>query len=192
MANHTHREYPGQAAAFVVVSVGCLLALVYVFGDSIQDTAKELFDLTGDDLFMIPIGAAGFVLFWRLLDKTLFVPVIKVIEERESLTSGAEVSAASAKSQTAELEAEYEEKLTAARIEGMQIKARTLGEARRESQQIIDTASEASLKELSLARQEIEKESQALKDVLLADSQELVDAVVEKVTTAPEAVKSLR
>ena len=82
MGHDSHKEYPGQAWGFLIITVGVLVLLVYGFGSSIQDSAKELFDLSPSDLFMIPIGGAAFVLFWRLTDKVLFAPVIEVIEKR--------------------------------------------------------------------------------------------------------------
>ena len=192
MGHNNHKEHTGQAWAFLLIGVGALLVTVYGFGSAIQDSAKQLLDLNPEDIFMIPVGGAVFVAFWLIMEKALFSPITKVVEERESLTQGAEVSAAEAKQQTAQLEAEYEEKLTGARVEGMQIKAKVLGEAREKAQAVVDAASDASLKEIANARQVIASEGEALKKQLLSDSDDLVNAVVEKVTSSPEPVKSVR
>jgi F0F1-type ATP synthase membrane subunit b/b' len=185
-----HKEHPAQAYLFVIICVGLLLVSIYVFGHAIKETAESVFDLSHVDLYIIPISGLAFFLFWRAIDKFLFAPTISLIEEREMLTAGAEVSAANAKEQTVALEAEYEEKLTAARIEGMQLKSKVLSAARSEAQKLIDDATLTASVDLETARTKISVDADDLRGQLMRESDDLVSAVVEKVTTTPATAKN--
>ena len=192
MGHHNHKEHTAEAWAFLVIGVGLLFFAIYGMGGLLEAPAQQYLDLSPKDLVMIPVGGAVFIVFWLMMDKALFRPFVTLSATREELTQGAEVSAATAKEQTAQLEAEYEEKLTDARVKGMQEKAKILGVARKEAQTALDEASSKSIDDIAAAREGIAKEGEALKEQLLNQSDELISAVVEKVTSSPEPVKNVR
>ena len=152
-----------------------------------MDAALKLFDLTKHDLAMIPWGAFFFVVLWVLLAKFLFKPYLTLVEARENATSGAVESSREKIAKADELRASYEDRLGAERVAAMKQKLEVVANAKRSATEILERAESTAQKSLKDGRAAIARESAALRDASLRDTDGLADMVISKVTSGTSA-----
>jgi len=103
----------------------------------------------------------GFFVLLFILNRLLFKPLIKVMEERDRLTTGTLKAAEDIEKEIAEGRVSYDKKLLEARVKGGEVRSRLKGEALTEEKKVLEAAGEEVSAELSLMRDKIalEKES---------------------------------
>ncbi|MFN8390466.1 MAG: ATP synthase F0 subunit B [Bdellovibrionota bacterium] len=102
------------------------------------------------------LSAATFIVLWIVLGNMVFKPLFQLIEEREARTSGDEQAAVERRQEAKDLAATIEEKLRAARVDGVQLRDARVAQAKREAQAILDRAEESATEELRRAQQMID------------------------------------
>ena len=100
----------------------------------------QMLDLTPLDVQMILIGAVLFFIFLKLLERSLFVPYMTLVDARESSTVGATEEALKTTSQAETLRAKYEEQSGLARRQAMQEKAEKVEKAKKGADAILHEA----------------------------------------------------
>lgn len=125
-------------------------------------------------------SATTFLVLWSVLGNVLFKPYIKLLDEREARTSGDEDVAIAKRQEAKSLQAEIEEQLRIARLEGIRTRDERVSAAKREAQVVIDRAAEQAAQELKRAEQSIaELKSKALAE-LPAEAEKLSKLVVSR------------
>jgi F-type H+-transporting ATPase subunit b len=96
-----------------------------------------------------------FLALWLILSKVLFQPYLRLLEEREEKTTGAEHDSAELELEGAQLKARYEEKIAAAQTAGYAAKEAIVQEARQQREKILGAAREEAATTLNQLRQEV-------------------------------------
>jgi F-type H+-transporting ATPase subunit b len=99
-----------------------------------------------------------FLVLWFVLDKVLFRPYLKLLEEREGKTAGALRETADLEREGARLKAQYEERIAQAQTAGGAAKESILQEARQRREQVLSQARQEAAATLELARQDIARQ----------------------------------
>jgi len=99
--------------------------------------------------------AVLFVILWLILDKVLFQPYLKLLEEREQKTTGAQHDSADLESEGAELRGQYQGKIAQAQSAGYAVKDRLLQAAREEREKVLGEARLEAASYLEQSRREI-------------------------------------
>ena len=141
----------------------------------------KTFDLNLEDLKMIFVWAVCFVAIWQLLARTLFGPYIKLAEEREAVTTGAEINAKEQNKLADELTAQFEDRMTVARVNAMKIKLAALNKARTEAQGIIEKAESGAQDKLKTNRDQLKVRLDAMRKDLERECDNMVAMITEKV-----------
>jgi F-type H+-transporting ATPase subunit b len=119
-----------------------------------------------------------FIVLGLILNKILFQPYLRLLEERERRTIGAEHDSADLEHEGARLRAQYEEKIAQAQTAAYAAKDAILQEARQQREKILGQARAEAASKLEQARREI----------ALALEKEKALAAAETTTVAGEMV----
>jgi F-type H+-transporting ATPase subunit b len=122
-----------------------------------------------------------FVVLWLILNKILFQPYLRVLEEREHKTTGAEHDSADLEYEGARLRAQYEEKIAQAQAAGHAAKDAILQDARQQREAIINHAREEAASTLEGIRREIAVAMQREKQLASAEAVAVAGEMVGKV-----------
>ena len=96
-----------------------------------------------------------FVILWLILNKVLFQPYLKLLDERERRTTGAQHDSTELEHEGARLRAQYEEKIAQAQSLAAGERERILQTARQEREKILAQARQEAEQTLAHRRQEI-------------------------------------
>jgi len=96
-----------------------------------------------------------FVLLWLILSKVLFHPYLRLLEERERKTVGAQHDSADLEREGGKLKAQYEEKIAEAQAGGYAAKEAIVQDARQQREKILGAAREEAASTLNRLRQEV-------------------------------------
>jgi len=122
-----------------------------------------------------------FVALWLILNKILFQPYLRLLEERERRTIGAEHDSADLEHEGARLRAQYEEKITQAQTAAYAAKDAILQEARQQREKILGEARAAAASKLEQARREISLALEKEKALAAAEAAAVAGEMVSKV-----------
>jgi len=132
------------------------------------------------DIYLIPACAFLFLLFWKTMARLVFNPMLDLIAERERATVGAQEIARDAIEQATRLEAQYEEILNQARVEGMRQKFELLEAARKESEGIIGTKEKEAAQQLESERAETAKTVNRARSAAQSELSQLADDIARR------------
>lgn len=152
----------------------------------------KVFDLTARDGQMILIGSVLFYVFWRVIHVAVFLPFLKVYEEREALTTGASSSSKDLLDEAAAISKRYEDQVQSAHVSAMTEKYQALTQAKKEADALVATA-EGEVQELvRKARWEREAALSATKAQVFSDADALAKTIADKLKqpTAASAVRN--
>jgi F0F1-type ATP synthase membrane subunit b/b' len=139
------------------------------------------FDLVPLDVLMALVDALLFVVLWKLLQRTLFDPYLKLIEAREAATVKAEEQAASLTEKSDILSLEYERQLTEVRVAALKEKLKALDQAKAQASKVIEQAETKAQEHIRSVRLEIDKEVRDLKSSAEAEVQSIAALLAERV-----------
>lgn len=122
-----------------------------------------------------------FVALWLILNKILFQPYLRLLEERERRTIGAEHDSADLEHEGARLRAQYEEKIAQAQTAAYAAKDAILQEARQQREKILGEARAAAASKLEQARREISLALEKEKALAAAEAAAVAGEMVSKV-----------
>jgi F-type H+-transporting ATPase subunit b len=123
-----------------------------------------------------------FVVLWLILSKVLFHPYLRLLEERERKTTGAQHDSADLEHEGSQLKARYEDKIAEAQAAGYAAKEAIVQDARQQREKILGAAREEAASTLNRLRQEVaaamEKEKQVATSEVAVVAGEMVSKVL--------------
>jgi len=122
-----------------------------------------------------------FIVLGLILNKILFQPYLRLLEERERRTIGAEHDAADLEHEGARLRAQYEEKIAQAQTAAYAAKDAILQEARQLREKILGQARAEAASKLEQARREIALALEKEKALAAAETTTVAGEMVSKV-----------
>jgi F-type H+-transporting ATPase subunit b len=122
-----------------------------------------------------------FLLFWFLMDRIIFRPFLRLLDERERRTEGAKAETAALIEDAERLRAEYESGMAKAQEEAAAVKEAILVDARRSREQLLTQAREEAGKMMERSRGEIRIELQKAREVVLREAEAIARQMTEKI-----------
>ncbi|HKA33478.1 MAG TPA: ATP synthase F0 subunit B [Candidatus Binatia bacterium] len=120
------------------------------------------------------------LLLWAILNKILFKPFLRLVEEREKRTEGLKAAAAALTAEAERLRADYESAIRQANDEGAAAKEALLDEARRTREQLLAESRAQAAEQVAAAREEIKKEMQQGREEALREAETVARQMAEK------------
>ena len=142
-------------------------------------------DLVPFDLVMIAACVPLVILLWKSMERYLFAPYLAVVEAREQLTSGAIESAAQSVARAHELEVQYQNVISAARVSAVKEKSERLLRAKAEAAHVVSKAEDEAQEHLRSVRWELAQKIESLKSSAFKESDVIAGALFQKIT-APQ------
>lgn len=154
-----------------------LSPLVLMMGNGAEEKAPPVIDIDGT----VVVQFALFVVMYFVLKKFLFDPYLQMREKRAAGIEGVRGEAAALEKRAADLGAEYQRRLQAARAQAEEerVKLRTQG-LDRERDLLAETRAAAQARVTSI-RQQIAQQAQAAQRQLAAQAQPLARQIVRQV-----------
>lgn len=118
-----------------------------------------------------------FLIFVFVLNRILFRPIGRVLDERETLTVGAANEARAARRRYETKLAEYEAAIRQARSECYRQSEQERAAALDERRRLIEEAKQHTHEEIGLARQEIERQVAAARAALESESRQIAERI---------------
>src|ERR671910_1127431 len=110
-----------------------------------------------------------FLVLWIVLRQVLFQPYLKLLEERERKTTGAQHDSIDLEHEGAQLRAQYEEKIAQAQTAGYRAKEAVLQQARHQREGLLTQAREEAMGMLEAVRREVESQMQKERQLAAAE-----------------------
>ncbi len=121
------------------------------------------------------------LLLWAILNKLLFKPFLRLVEEREKRTEGLKAAAAALTAEAERLRADYESAIRQANDEGIAAKEALLDEARKTREQLLADSRAQAAERLNAVREEIQKEMRQGREQALREAEGIARQMAEKV-----------
>ena len=121
------------------------------------------------------------LLLWAILNKILFKPFLRLVEEREKRTEGLKAAAAALTAEAERLRADYESAIRQANDEGAAAKDALLEEERRTREQLLAESRAQAAERIAAVREEIKKEMDQGRAQALKEAEEIARQMAEKV-----------
>jgi F-type H+-transporting ATPase subunit b len=138
--------------------------------------AEDAGNIISPDFSLLFIVAL-FLLFVFVMNRLLFKPIGRVLDERQALTEGATNEArAAARRYQAKL-AQYEESIRQARAESYRRLEQERARALEERRGLIEDAKQKATTEIEQAKSEIEQQAEAARVSLEAESRQIADRI---------------
>ncbi|MFO7941097.1 MAG: F0F1 ATP synthase subunit B [Bacillota bacterium] len=134
-----------------------------------------------DITWSLLIQIASFLVFFLVLRRVFFVPVLWNMEKREETITALLEEAEDRREESVELQERISERLSDAREEAVGIVERAEDDARQRYQQIVSSAREESDRILAEARAEIERERDRALESFRSEAVDLAQIISEKV-----------
>jgi F0F1-type ATP synthase membrane subunit b/b' len=130
---------------------------------------------------MILVWAIVFVGFWKLIDKYLFSPYLRLVEAREEGTSGALSKARDTEAKAEILLKEYESRIIEERIHAMKIKLSKLSDAKKKASEIVERAQNEAEEYVKNARSKVTASIASIKQESFQDVDKMSDMIVQRI-----------
>ncbi len=131
--------------------------------------------------YTVLVQIASFLLFWFFLNKLVFTPFRRVIEEREQRTDGVKTETESLIEERARLQEEVESQIAQARAEGKNIKEAILQEALRTRERLLNQAQGNAAQVLQTARDEVQQEVQRVQGLIAKEAEAIAQQMAETI-----------
>ncbi len=143
----------------------------------------KIVDLTPADGVASVIGTAVLFVFYQILSKRVFQPVLAHIEKREELTTGYLRTASEMKQKTSALREQYEGALFEARVEAQSARSLAVAAAKEKAATILRLAEEEAQKQVVEGRSVIQEQIAKAE----AASEEEVTSLADTLTGSVDA-----
>ena len=127
------------------------------------------------------VSGLMFMLLMIILQHTIFEPFVAIADERVVQTMEKRKRADERKSHAEDIFKSYEARILTARIEALKQRESIALEAEGEERKILESAKEKSQKNLDLAMNEIQAQTEEIKKNLIGSSASLVDQLVSEI-----------
>jgi F-type H+-transporting ATPase subunit b len=122
-----------------------------------------------------------FVVLWLILNKLLFQPYLRLLEEREHQTTGAQHDSVDLEHEGAKLKAQYDEKMAQGQAAGYAAKEAINQDARQQREKILGQARDEAGRSLEQIRQEVAVAMEQEKPLAAAEVSAVAADMVNKV-----------
>ena len=122
-----------------------------------------------------------FLILWVILNKILFQPYLRLLDEREKKTAGAQHDSADLEQEGARLKARYEEKIAQAQADGYTAKEAILQQARQQRERVLNQAREEAMGMLEGVRREVESQIRKERQFAAAEVRTIAQEMASKV-----------
>lgn len=122
-----------------------------------------------------------FLVLWFVLNKLLFRPYLRLLEERESRTEGVRRETADLEGEGQRLRAEYEERIARAREIGSAGKERILDQGREQRERLLRLAREEAANMLERVRHEVRGQLQKEREIAATEATAIAQAMANKI-----------
>jgi len=146
-----------------------------------QNPILDLFSLTNEDGLMIVVGTVFLFALYFALRSTLFKPLLRHLEERESVTAGAVHTAAQMRQKAQALRERYDEGMLQARVAANKERQTSVAKAKAAATTVVADAEAKAAQELQAGRQSIEVALQQAYAKAEGEAQALADSLTSKV-----------
>jgi F-type H+-transporting ATPase subunit b len=149
-----------------------------------------LLGLAGNSIQLVPDGTLLFhvliiILMVIILNRTLFKPINRILEERDRRTSGLLNEAGQTLATIDQSLRQYEQNLRTARADGYQLLERQRAEAVREREQQIAAARELLSKQTSKEKQEISLQAEKARTTLSTEAGKIASRISSQILGRP-------
>lgn len=127
------------------------------------------------------IQLVSFFVLAYLLNRLLFEPFGRLLEEREQRTAGDQDLAASGREEAQQMNERYEQELKASRAQAQVAAEEVRNQARVDEAAILEKAREEAASNLAALRKEVWQSRDEARSSLKAQSEEMADAMVKAV-----------
>jgi len=122
-----------------------------------------------------------FVVLWLILNKLLFQPYLRLLEEREQKTTGAQHDSVDLEHEGAKLKAQFDEKMAQGQAAGYAAKDAINQDARQQREKILGQARDEAARALEQVRQEVAIAMEQEKRLAAAEVSVVASDMVNKV-----------
>ncbi|MGZ8496096.1 MAG: ATP synthase F0 subunit B [Candidatus Binatia bacterium] len=122
-----------------------------------------------------------FVVLWLILNKLLFQPYLRLLEEREHKTTGAQHDSVDLEHEGAKLKAQFDEQIAQGQAVGYAAKEAINQDARQQREKILGQARDAATRTLDQVRQEVAAAMEQEKRLAAAEVSAVAADMVHKV-----------
>ena len=122
-----------------------------------------------------------FIVLWVILKKLLFQPYLRLLEEREQQTTGAQHDSVDLEYEGAKLKAQHDEKVAQGQAAGYAAKEAINQDARQQREKILAQARDDAARSLEQARQEVSAAMEREKRLVAAEASAVAADMVNKV-----------
>jgi F-type H+-transporting ATPase subunit b len=142
-----------------------------------EEAPPPLIDVDGT--LFVQFGFFLIMLF--VLSRVLFRPYLKMRDARHKGIEGAREEASAMQERARQTNADYDAKLTKARLRGAEERARLRGEGAIHERQVLGAARDESQKQLNAARGKITADADRARQALTVESTALAKQIVKKI-----------
>jgi len=122
-----------------------------------------------------------FVLLWLILDKLLFQPYLRLLDEREHKTTGAQHDSVDLEHEGAKLKTQFDEKMAQGQAAGYAAKEAINQDARQQREKILGQARDEAGRSLEQVRQQVAAAMEQEKRLVAAEVSVVAVDMVNKV-----------
>lgn len=122
-----------------------------------------------------------FVVLWLILNKLLFQPYLRLLEEREQKTTGAQHDSVDLEHEGAKLKAQFDEKMAQGQAAGYAAKDAINQDARQQREKVLAQARDEATRNLEQVRQEVATAMEQEKRLAAAEVSVVASDMVNKV-----------
>ena len=168
------------------IIVGCILIAILGYGifcaatnsDAFFSMAKNTFDLTKQEIYLIPCGMLLFIAFWLEMKNLIFKPFMQLQQEREEVSKGNMENSQAIEDEADSIEKSVTRTFNESKIEMMKTKVQKIDQAKVEANQIIKDAQAVAEEKLKETRAKNLLAHEELKKELVSTNEELTNAVI--------------
>jgi F-type H+-transporting ATPase subunit b len=122
-----------------------------------------------------------FLVLWAILDRVLFRPYLRLLDERERRTGGARAEIADLQTKAERLRAQYQEKISVAEAEARAAREAILTDAREQRDAIVGSARQEAARILETVRADIAKQMQTERQLAASEASAVARDMARKV-----------
>ena len=184
-SSHKPKGLFGQILKATILLV---LAELIVNLPAVYEFAEGSLMLNRPDMVMIPFSTFFFFVFWKLMERFVFLPYLKLHEARELATEGSTNLAAQSSQEAESLLNECQNKIGTARRDAMKAKNDRLEAQQEKAAAKIAQAEAAALEQLQKSQLEVKTKVAELEKDLNTKVDDLVGEIVDKLKSSPQAI----
>ena len=194
MKENTHsadsKSHKPQGLFFQIIKASILLAVaVLIFNQpAVYKFAESSLMLNRSDMVMIPFSTFFFFIFWKIMEKYVFLPYLKLHEARELATEGSTDLASKSNQEAEEILSESQNKIGEAQRDAMKAKIDMVEAEQENAAAKIAEAEATALEQLQKSQQEVKTKVAELEQDLNTKVDDLVGEIVDKLKSSPRTV----